>query len=47
MKKYDYNLYRKLQFAVAILFKGDLNYRKLLGERNCNPVLGFEPALQG
>ncbi|XP_063835480.1 damage-control phosphatase ARMT1-like isoform X2 [Ostrinia nubilalis] len=47
MKKYDYNLYRKLQYAAAILFKGDLNYRKLLGERNCNPVLGFEPSLQG
>ncbi|CAK1594875.1 unnamed protein product [Parnassius mnemosyne] len=47
MKKYDFNLYRKLQFAVAILFKGDLNYRKLLGERNCNPTLGFEAALQG
>ncbi|XP_068624460.1 damage-control phosphatase ARMT1 [Battus philenor] len=47
MKKYDYHLYRKLQLAVAILFKGDLNYRKLLGERNCNPTLGFEPALQG
>ncbi|CAH0403715.1 unnamed protein product [Chilo suppressalis] len=47
MKKYDYNLYRKLQFAVAVMFKGDLNYRKLLGERNCSSVLGFEAALQG
>ncbi|CAG9790027.1 unnamed protein product [Diatraea saccharalis] len=47
MKKYDYNLYRKLQYAVAIMFKGDLNYRKLLGERNCSSVLGFEAALQG
>lgn len=47
MKKYDPNMYRKLQFAVAILFKGDLNYRKLLGERNVNPVTGFEPCLQG
>ncbi|OWR40935.1 hypothetical protein KGM_205137 [Danaus plexippus plexippus] len=47
MKKYEPNLYRKLQFAAAILFKGDLNYRKLLGERNCNPCIGFEPALQG
>lgn len=47
MKKYDFPLYRKLQFAIAILFKGDLNYRKLLCERNCIPTLGFEAALQG
>ncbi|KAL4707526.1 hypothetical protein ACJJTC_000278 [Scirpophaga incertulas] len=47
MKKYDSNLYRKLQFAAAILFKGDLNYRKLLGEVNWNPVTSFETALQG
>ncbi|VVD00672.1 unnamed protein product [Leptidea sinapis] len=47
MKKIQPYLYRDLQFAVAVLFKGDLNYRKLLGERNCNPSLGFEPALQG
>ncbi|CAG4980417.1 unnamed protein product [Colias eurytheme] len=47
MKKYDPDLYRQLQFATCVLFKGDLNYRKLLGERNCNPTLGFEPALQG
>ncbi|KAJ0170629.1 hypothetical protein K1T71_014000 [Dendrolimus kikuchii] len=47
MKRIDNNMYRKLQYAVAVLFKGDLNYRKLLGERNCNPVLGFEAALQG
>ncbi|XP_037293136.1 damage-control phosphatase ARMT1 isoform X2 [Manduca sexta] len=47
MKKYDYNMYRKLQYAVAVLFKGDLNYRKLLGERNVNPTVGFEAALQG
>lgn len=47
MKKYDPNLYRKLQYAAAILFKGDLNYRKLLGERNCNPTISFESALQG
>ncbi|XP_059062731.1 damage-control phosphatase ARMT1-like [Achroia grisella] len=47
MKKYDYNVYRKLQFAVAVLFKGDLNYRKLLGEKNWNPTTGFETALQG
>ncbi|XP_052742874.1 damage-control phosphatase ARMT1 isoform X2 [Bicyclus anynana] len=47
MKKYDPELYRKLQFAVALLFKGDLNYRKLLNEMNCVPTAGFEPSLQG
>ncbi|CAH4032330.1 unnamed protein product [Pieris brassicae] len=47
MKRYDPDLYRKLQFATCVLFKGDLNYRKLLGEKNWNPMTGFEPALQG
>ncbi|KAM3968995.1 damage-control phosphatase ARMT1 [Aphomia sociella] len=47
MKKYDHNLYRKLQFAVTVLFKGDLNYRKLLADKNWNSVTGFEAALQG
>lgn len=47
MKKYDYNLYRSLQYAAAIMFKGDLNYRKLLGDRNVNPYIGFETCLQG
>ncbi|CAH2232319.1 jg26319 [Pararge aegeria aegeria] len=47
MRKYDPSLYRKLQFAVALLFKGDLNYRKLLCEKNCVPTVGFETALQG
>ncbi|XP_047037840.1 damage-control phosphatase ARMT1-like isoform X2 [Helicoverpa zea] len=47
MKKFDPNLYRKLQYAVAIMFKGDLNYRKLLADRNLNPTTGFEAALQG
>lgn len=47
MKKYDYNMYRKLQYAVGVLFKGDLNYRKLLADRNVNPYTGLEPNLQG
>lgn len=47
MKKYDYWLYRKLQYAVAVLFKGDLNYRKLLGERNVPPITPLLQALQG
>ncbi|XP_063543484.1 damage-control phosphatase ARMT1-like isoform X2 [Cydia strobilella] len=47
MKKYDYWLYRKLQYAVAVLFKGDLNYRKLLGEKNVPPITPLLQALQG
>lgn len=47
MKKEDPNLYRKLQLAVAIMFKGDLNYRKLMGDVNCNPYLGLQASLQG
>ncbi|XP_041985741.1 damage-control phosphatase ARMT1-like isoform X2 [Aricia agestis] len=33
--------------AVAALFKGDLNYRKLLGERNWGEGVSFEQALEG
>ncbi|XP_013178663.1 PREDICTED: protein-glutamate O-methyltransferase-like isoform X2 [Papilio xuthus] len=47
MKTQAFQLYRKLQLTAAILFKGDLNYRKLLAERNCPPTLSFEQALQG
>ncbi|XP_045540784.1 damage-control phosphatase ARMT1 isoform X2 [Papilio machaon] len=47
MKMQEFQLYRKLQLTAAILFKGDLNYRKLLAERNCVPTLSFEQALQG
>ncbi|XP_053620651.1 damage-control phosphatase ARMT1-like isoform X2 [Plodia interpunctella] len=47
MKKYSPNLFRKLQYACGILFKGDLNYRKLLGEMNWPSTQGFDPSLQG
>ncbi|KAJ8708145.1 hypothetical protein PYW08_010511 [Mythimna loreyi] len=47
MKKIDPNLYRKLQLAVAIMFKGDLNYRKLMGDVNANPYLKLQASLQG
>ncbi|CAH2098597.1 unnamed protein product [Euphydryas editha] len=47
MKRYAPHLYRSLQFTSSALFKGDLNYRKLLGERNWNPTVSFESALQG
>ncbi|XP_013134508.1 PREDICTED: protein-glutamate O-methyltransferase-like isoform X2 [Papilio polytes] len=47
MKAQAFQLYRKLQLTAAVLFKGDLNYRKLLAERNCVPTLSFDQALQG
>ncbi|KAJ8705896.1 hypothetical protein PYW07_010673 [Mythimna separata] len=47
MKKTDIDLYRKLQLAVAIMFKGDLNYRKLVGDVNCNPYTALQASTQG
>lgn len=47
MKRHAPSLYRQLQYAVALLFKGDLNYRKLLCEKNVPPTSGLEAALQG
>ncbi|GBP75336.1 Putative protein-glutamate O-methyltransferase [Eumeta japonica] len=47
MKTIDPELYEKLQQPVAILFKGDLNYRKLLADRNWVPTTEFEIGLEG
>ncbi|XP_018325936.1 protein-glutamate O-methyltransferase [Agrilus planipennis] len=47
MKCLDNKLYRKLAEAKLIIFKGDLNYRKLFGERNWDPITPIEKALQG
>lgn len=40
-------LYQKLSEADLILFKGDLNYRKLIGDYRWSPTTSFEDALRG
>uniref|UniRef100_A0A1Y1NDN9 Sugar phosphate phosphatase n=2 Tax=Photinus pyralis TaxID=7054 RepID=A0A1Y1NDN9_PHOPY len=40
-------LYRQMAQAKVVIFKGDLNYRKLLGEKNWEPSTPFNVALQG
>lgn len=47
MKGIDNNLYTKLSEATLVIFKGDLNYRKLVGETNWLPTERFANALQG
>ncbi|GJQ87200.1 hypothetical protein Trydic_g12552 [Trypoxylus dichotomus] len=47
MAKWDLPLYRKLSAAKLIIFKGDVNYRKLFGERNWPPTKSVDAALQG
>ncbi|KAM9338854.1 damage-control phosphatase ARMT1 [Symphorus nematophorus] len=40
-------LYASLQGADLVLFKGDLNYRKLVGDRDWDHTVGFDTALRG
>ncbi|XP_030752701.1 damage-control phosphatase ARMT1-like isoform X1 [Sitophilus oryzae] len=47
MKDFEPQLYKKLSEAKLIFFKGDLNYRKLFGEINWDPVTSVDEALQG
>ncbi|KAM4633048.1 damage-control phosphatase ARMT1 [Polymixia lowei] len=41
------DLYATLQGADLVLFKGDLNYRKLTGDRDWDHTVGFDTALMG
>lgn len=41
------DLYATLQGADLVLFKGDLNYRKLAGDRDWNCTVDFKTALRG
>ncbi|XP_076264907.1 damage-control phosphatase ARMT1-like [Rhynchophorus ferrugineus] len=47
MRDVDPSLYKKLSEAKIIFFKGDLNYRKLFGEINWDPVTTVDEGLQG
>nr|CAD7438434.1 unnamed protein product [Timema bartmani] len=47
MEKKDPNLYDLLRESSLVLFKGDLNYRKLTGEINWPPTHSFHMALKG
>lgn len=47
MQRVDPALYDKLAEAKLVVFKGDLNYRKLFGEKNWDPTTPVEVALEG
>jgi hypothetical protein len=47
MKTADPELFSSLSESSLIVFKGDLNYRKLVGDLKWNPTDTFEEALQG
>ncbi|CAH1179474.1 unnamed protein product [Phaedon cochleariae] len=46
MARVDQNLYKQLAEAKLAIFKGDLNYRKLFGEKNWDPTTSVDQALQ-
>lgn len=47
MEEIDNELWKKLKEVDLLIFKGDLNYRKLLGDKNWIPSTGFGTSLCG
>lgn len=47
MQEIDPHLYSNLEQAKIVIFKGDLNYRKLVGDMNWVPTELFSVALRG
>lgn len=47
MEEKDPELYSQLKQSNFIVFKGDLNYRKLVGDIHWDPTYSFKKALQG
>jgi len=47
MKEIDSQLYTRLSQYTHLIFKGDLNYRKLVNDINWPPNTAFKTALKG
>ncbi|XP_046571078.1 LOW QUALITY PROTEIN: damage-control phosphatase ARMT1-like [Haliotis rubra] len=47
MKKHASELYNDLGKADLVFFKGDLNYRKLVGDKRWEPTVSFSSSLRG
>lgn len=47
MKSADLQLYNRLASHTQLVFKGDLNYRKLIGDFSWPPETPFKDALKG